>query len=109
MIDWARVNELQAEIGPEDFAEVVEMFLGEANEVIARMNTGLADTDTEATLHFLKGSALNLGFCKLADLCQEGERLAADGQAARTDLPLIILTFHASVKAFADMQKGRAA
>ncbi len=27
MIDWTRVEELRDEIGPEDFAEVAELFL----------------------------------------------------------------------------------
>tara|TARA_R110002124_G_scaffold47392_4_gene141165 strand:+ start:128 stop:457 length:330 start_codon:yes stop_codon:yes gene_type:complete len=109
MIDWARVNELQVEIGADDFAEVVEMFLDEANEVAARMDSNMADSEIEAALHFLKGSALNLGFNKLADLCQDGEKRAAGGQAAMVDLTDIISTFHASAKAFAEMAKNHAA
>jgi HPt (histidine-containing phosphotransfer) domain-containing protein len=36
----------------------------------------------EGQLHFLKGSALNLGLSDLAAICQEGERKAAAGQGA---------------------------
>lgn len=109
MIDWARVNELQAEIGKDDFAEVVTMFLEEATEVVERFTACTTAAETEAALHFLKGSALNLGFRKLADLCQEGEKKAADGQAATVDLPRIVSMFQASVKAFAEASETRAA
>ncbi|MFN3824777.1 MAG: Hpt domain-containing protein [Pseudorhodobacter sp.] len=74
MIDWDRVAELRDGIGEADFAEVVELFLEEADEVVA----GLASLDSaesrQAALHFLKGSALNLGFQDLARLCQQGEK-----------------------------------
>ena len=82
MIDWARVTELQNEIGAEDFADVVLLFLEEADEVVAKL-PGCTDAPSlEAALHFLKGSALNLGFQTLAQLCQTGERLAAMGDTA---------------------------
>lgn len=74
MIDWDRVAELRDEIGEEDFAEVTELFLDEADEVVSGLST-VADADgLQAALHFLKGSALNLGFRDLAALCQQGER-----------------------------------
>ena len=56
MIAWDRLNELRAEIGDEDLADVVTMFLEEADEVVARISCGLPDADMEAQLHFLKGS-----------------------------------------------------
>ncbi len=79
MIDWNRVNELRDEIGTDDFAEVVDMFLEEADEVIARMSPTGGSKLLEADLHFLKGAALNLGFADFAALCQDGERGAALG------------------------------
>jgi len=85
MIDWERAKQLQSEIGPDDFAEVVAMFLEEADEVIARLTTRRGAQALESDLHFLKGSALNLGFEQLAALCQEGERRAAAGS---TDIDL---------------------
>lgn len=77
MIDWDRVAGLRHEIGAPDFAEVVEMFLGEADEVVARLRAGKPYPTLEAELHALKGSALNLGFEELAALCSGGERAAA--------------------------------
>jgi histidine phosphotransfer protein HptB len=54
MIDWDRLNELRSEIGDGDFAEVVELFLLEADEVIARISVSAGATALEADLHFLK-------------------------------------------------------
>lgn len=85
MIDWERAKQLRAEIGPDDFGEVVAMFLEEADEVIARLSGLRGAKVLESDLHFLKGSALNLGFEQLAALCQDGERRAAGGQ---TDVDL---------------------
>lgn len=78
MIDWDRVDGLRAEIGAEDFAEVVAMFLEEADEVAERLSRQ-SDDALRADLHFLKGAALNLGFSALADLCGQGEGIRATG------------------------------
>lgn len=80
MIDWARVEELQSEIGEEDFAEVAEVFLEEAEEAIFRLRQHQDAATRQADLHFLKGSALNLGFRDLARLCHDGERACAEGR-----------------------------
>jgi hypothetical protein len=72
MISWDRVNELRREVGDEDFAEVVTIFLDEVETVLARLG-GAAEPDSfPEDLHFLKGSALNLGFRALAALCDDG-------------------------------------
>lgn len=71
MIDWEQVASLRDEVGPEDFEEVVSLFLQEVDEEIATLTAqteGLAEK-----LHFLKGSALNLGFSEFSVLCQSGE------------------------------------
>jgi len=62
MIDWNRVDELRTEVGPEDFIEVVDLFLEEVDEIIDRFRNGAQEENLEETLHFLKGSALNIGF-----------------------------------------------
>ena len=79
MIDWGRVRELRSEIGPEDFAEVVSLFLEEADEAMARLSADGGAKALAADLHFLKGAALNLGFDTLSALCQDGERRAGAG------------------------------
>ena len=79
MIDWDRVQQLQEEIGKDEFAEVVTMFLEEAEEVLARIAPSQGAAALGDDCHFLKGAALNLGFAALATLCQMGERRAKAG------------------------------
>ncbi|WP_138466296.1 Hpt domain-containing protein [Poseidonocella sp. HB161398] len=76
MLDWARIEELRDEVGAEDFAEVVELFLEEAGETLGRLGPATAGV---AELHFLKGAALNLGFAEFAQLCREAELAARQG------------------------------
>ena len=108
MIDWDRVASLREEIGAADFAEVVEMFLAESDEAVARLLAGIPDPTLEADLHFLKGSALNLGFRHLAALCNAGEKCAAAG--AEVDVPEVAESFAATRRAFeAGLRDSRAA
>jgi histidine phosphotransfer protein HptB len=99
MIDWDRVTELRSEIGAEGFAEVVALFLEEADEVVTRLAVVSGAKALENALHFLKGSALNLGFSDLSRLCQEAERLAAAGDGA-IDLCAVTRCYAASKTAF---------
>ncbi len=79
MIDWQRLDNLRQEIGPDDFSEVVALFIEEADEVVCRLAAATTAKGLESDLHFLKGSALNLGFTDLAQICQINERKAAAG------------------------------
>jgi HPt (histidine-containing phosphotransfer) domain-containing protein len=105
MIDWDRVAELRDEIGAEDFTEVADMFLEEADEVAQTMRAGLPPDALEAALHFLKGSALNLGFSNLAQLCQIGEKAAVSGDISGIDLAQVVAVYERSKTAF---QAGKA-
>ncbi len=102
MIDWTRIGVLRAEIGEEDLQEVVGLFLEETDEVIARLDDGVDVSELESLLHFLKGSALNLGFAELADVCQDGERRAAKGEGAAIDLERVIDLYCMSRTTFTD-------
>ncbi|MCB1365882.1 MAG: Hpt domain-containing protein [Rhodobacteraceae bacterium] len=95
MILWSRVNELRDEVGAEDFDEVVELFMEEVGDAIEHLRSD-AGGDLEQALHFLKGSALSLGFEAFSDACQQGEREAAAGHAARVDIGAIIAIFERS-------------
>lgn len=86
MIDWRRVEELREEIGADGFSEVADMFLDEAEQAVQALQSGLAAGEIAAQLHFLKGSALNLGLSELAAICQEGERKAAAGAGGGIDV-----------------------
>ncbi|MCE8507323.1 Hpt domain-containing protein [Ruegeria pomeroyi] len=100
MIHWPRVTQLRDEVGAEDFDEVVELFLEEVEEVIARLRQTPDRNLLEKDLHFLKGSALSLGFESFSALCQDGERQSAAGHADAVDLDAIINSFEASKSAF---------
>jgi HPt (histidine-containing phosphotransfer) domain-containing protein len=79
MIDWQRVDELCLEIGADAFQEVAALFLEEVEEVMDRLPRSGSD-DVPALMHFLRGSALNLGFEAFANLCTEAEERAARGR-----------------------------
>ncbi|MEP4196294.1 MAG: Hpt domain-containing protein [Aliishimia sp.] len=98
MIYWPKVIELRDEVGAEDFEEVVELFLDEVEETIG--NLGVPGRSLEHDLHFLKGSALNLGFTEFSDLCQVGETNASNGAVDSIDTNAIIASYHASKSAF---------
>lgn len=108
VIAWDRVNELRSEIGEDDFAEVVAMFLEEADEVIGRITQTVGAKALEADLHFLKGAALNLGFAQFAAFCQDGERRAAGGDTG-VDLAQVCDSYQASKKALLAGQNANAA
>ena len=88
MIDWNRVEDLRQEIGSADFAEVVALFLEESDEVAARLTQG---PNLRADLHFLKGSALNLGFQALAQRCGQGEDALRDASGDVDPAPILAL------------------
>ena len=100
MINWDRVNELRDEVGIEDFREVVAMFLEEVEDTMVRMIAVPDLARLEDDMHFLKGSALNLGFLEFGDLCQAGEKAAANGQADTIDLDAVFEAYAASKSAF---------
>ncbi|MGP3696631.1 Hpt domain-containing protein [Rhodobacter sp. NSM] len=92
MIDWKRVADLRGEVGEDGFDEVVQMFLEETDQSIRSLSSG-AEPALEELLHFLKGSALNLGFTTVARLCQDGETLAAEGRGSEVDLGMLINSY----------------
>lgn len=100
MIDWDRVQELEEEVGAEDFEEVFQLFLEEVEEQIALLIANSSHEAMESTLHFLKGSALNLGFYQFSQLCQAGESSAAMGKIDTVDRHAIIASFHLSKQVF---------
>ena len=100
MIDWDRVAALREEVGPEDFDEVVELFLQEVDEEIEGLagispSNGLAEK-----LHFLKGSALSLGFQEFSGLCHNGEKALSDDPAANVDIDALNSSYQSSRAAF---------
>ncbi|SDX38992.1 Hpt domain-containing protein [Ruegeria halocynthiae] len=100
MIQWTRVRQLRDEVGADEFDEVVDIFLEEVQEVITRLRNDTALTEIEQNLHFLKGSALSLGFDSFSKLCQDGERRAASGESGAVDLDSIFSAYDESKALF---------
>ena len=100
MINWSRVEELRDEIGADDFDEVVQLFLEEVDEAIARLREGPDIAGIEADMHFLRGSSVNLGFEEFSGLCAVGERQAAAGNAGEVDIPHVLSTYDKSREMF---------
>jgi len=69
MLDAARITELKQEVGLDDFVEVVGIFCEEVEEVLAELPQTPV-TDIADKLHFLKGSALNIGMIGVGELCR---------------------------------------
>ena len=74
MIDWDRIRALRVDIGAEAFEEVLDLFLEEVESGLAELDDDMAEAQRRERLHFVAGSALNLGFAALAVLCQSAER-----------------------------------
>ena len=98
MIDWDRVADLWSDIGAEGFADVLELFLEEVEEVVARLGTG--PNSLEEDLHFLKGSAWNLGFAAFGAACQDAERKAVANLPVADDIPEVLRSYADSKTAF---------
>ena len=108
LVNWAQVGELEAEIGGDEFAEVVEIFLEECDGPAARLADPTAGTaGLEADLHFLRGAAMNLGLDAMAAACQSGERAAASGDGASVDRAAIAGLYDASRAALLDGAAAR--
>ncbi len=78
MIDWARIDGLRDDFGAEGFADVVAIFTEETGPVVERLATGCSP-DPLADLHFVKGSAVNMGLTDLVAICRRGEAALAAG------------------------------
>lgn len=109
MIDWARVIELRDEIGAEDFREVVDLFLQEVEGSLGRLSLDSDPATLESTLHFLKSSALNLGFTALSTICQAGESAAARGDVSGIDKEAVMRVYALSKMEFVEDMPARLA
>lgn len=82
MVDWKQVNDLRAEIGEEDFGEILAAFLEETDAMIAALGRAESAAEMASILHFLKGSALNIGLSSFAEACRQAEADLASGKPA---------------------------
>lgn len=106
MIDWGRIDILRDDVGEDALDEVIDLFLDEVDQVIARLERNPVPAEFDKDLHFLKGSALNLGFTDFSALCQEGERKAAAGAADKIDITEVIVMYRRSRGFFLERIRG---
>lgn len=99
MIDWNKAQELRDDIGEEGFDEIIGVFLEEVEEALEKLPVQ-APCELGATMHFLKGSALNLGFEDFASKCLDGETLANAGNPDEIDLGAVQESYHKSKAIF---------
>jgi len=82
MIDWAQARQLEKDVGKEEMAEVVELFLAEVDEAMETLQFDydrMSAENRSASFHFLKGCASNLGFKTFGDQCSIGEETTKAG------------------------------
>ena len=96
MIDWNRVSELREEFGDKEFEEVIDLFVDEIDTEITVLEPLQDAGALESRLHFLKGSALNLGFSAFAQICQRAEFAAARGAIDDIDIGAVLSCYYAS-------------
>lgn len=99
MIDWDRVSELISEVGEDEFAEVVDMFFEEVGEALEGLS-GKNGIDLGEGLHFVKGSALNIGLITVSELCQTAENSIRGRAEAPVDISEICRAFDNSIAKF---------
>ncbi|MGB3406476.1 MAG: hypothetical protein WBA67_03195 [Jannaschia sp.] len=96
MVDEDRISDLRHEIGEEDLAIVLGMFLSEAQRMIDAIATGLSDDAHARATHFLRSGALNIGFVAFAAAADHAAAAAETARAATAPRLSEILTASAA-------------
>lgn len=102
MIDWARAQELAEQLGPDDLEAVVGLFLEEVSEVLASRKADPVAPGFAEDMHFLRGSALSLGFAGFAAICAELEAAPPPAALAASATARLDAAFKAAHAAFLD-------
>ena len=95
MLDKKQIKQLRNDLGADGFAEIVDIFLAEVDEVFTPIE---ADGVTATDMHFLKGSAANLGFTEFSKTCQIAQHNINEGATA--DLATVRTAFAESKALF---------
>ena len=98
MINTNRIQELKDEVGEDDLDEVIALFCEEVEEVLEILEATPPDK-MAAQLHFLKGSALNIGLEAVSDLCRQEEQFLKSDPDRATDVAAIKSTYGQSKQA----------
>lgn len=100
MINWARVADLKQDLGEENIGEIFDLFLTEVETIIDALRGQDFVQSLQTDMHFLKGSALNLGFDVFGHLCSDAEKAASEGATEKIDISGIVATYDASKEVF---------
>jgi HPt (histidine-containing phosphotransfer) domain-containing protein len=73
MIDTIRIQELRSEIGDEDLAFIVSVYIDEARATLDQVASGLSHDEYARAVHFLRSGALNIGLRGIATLAGQLE------------------------------------
>ena len=82
-LDPETLDSLGNELGQEILVELSQLFLEEAEKIVADIHKADEKSDAEglrAAAHSLKGASLNMGAKPLADICKIIEQRARDGE-----------------------------
>ena len=107
-LDERRVADLLEIFGPEDLSLVVEAFLEEAGQAVAglaRLVSEQADQVRDQQLHYLVGSAANMGAAGFAALC---ENYKAIGRFSSNDHARICAGLRDTCSAFDEIMRHKA-
>ncbi len=96
MLNLTRIAELKAEVGEDDFAEVFDIFCEEVEEVLDALPT-IPQAELPGKLHFLKGSALNIGLDAVGERCRLEEKKLSEDPEATPDISEIRRLFSESM------------
>jgi histidine phosphotransfer protein HptB len=104
MIDWQQARQLQHDVGKDEMAEVVELFISEVDEAIGVLQKDypqMSTQDRAAAFHFLKGCAANLGFKAFGAQCAKGEEITQKGEEPDFQVSDIVEVYEKSKRQFA--------
>lgn len=99
MLDMGRIDELRNDFGEEDFEEIVGLFLKEVDQCLTKI-TAPNCADIQDHLHFLKGSAANLGFVLVKKACETAEH-----DPSAENLFAVAAQFDISIEAFFEIEE----
>lgn len=71
-VDWKRIEDLRGEFGAGGLEEILEIFLEDTADMIAELQCAPVG-ELSDRIHGIKGSAQNMGFGELANLCRDAE------------------------------------
>ncbi|MBQ0716132.1 MAG: Hpt domain-containing protein [Sulfitobacter litoralis] len=96
LIDWEQITLLNDAVGPNAFEEIIVVFFLEVEEAKYKLRDSRPTKTTRDTLHFVKGSALSLGFIAFSEYCLRAEKELALGNPMQPVLEDLFMIYEES-------------